>query len=275
MPELPEVETVRRGLNKLVLGQVVTDVNVVFENIIVGDPQEFVAQLKGKTLEKIDRRGKYLLFRFSDGITMVSHLRMEGKYFVKDGQEPLEKHSHIIFKLANGKELRYNDVRKFGRMELIATGHENEFKNLAKLGVEPTPTAFKVDEFYQALQKKNKGIKSALLDQTIVVGLGNIYVDEVLWMSQIHPETKANHLTLAEATVLHDNIIAELAEAVKAGGTTVRSYADAFQNSGSFQFALQVYGKQGEPCPRCRTPIEKIRVAQRGTHFCPQCQQVK
>lgn len=274
MPELPEVETVRRGLQKLVLGQKIARVEVLYPKMIVGDADDFKAKLTEQTLEKIERRGKYLLFRFTNGLTVVSHLRMEGKFYVKEATDPVDKHTHVIFDLADGRQLRYNDVRKFGRMQLVQTGSEEKLPGLAKLGPEPVAETFKVADFYQKLQKKKKNIKTALLDQTLVTGLGNIYVDEVLWQSKIHPETSCQKLTLVQATILHDNIITELAKAIKAGGTTIRSYTDAFQKTGAFQFELDVYGRTDEPCKRCGTKIQKIVVGQRGTHFCPHCQQV-
>lgn len=275
MPELPEVETVRRGLLNLVKGNVIEKVTVLYPKMIENDPKKFCELLKGKRIENIDRRGKYLLFRFSGSLTMVSHLRMEGKYFVKQASQPLEKHTHVVFDLNDGRQLRYNDMRKFGRMRLIKTGDENQLSGIAKLGPEPLSDDFTAENLYSRLQKKRKEIKPALLDQTLVTGLGNIYVDEVLWMSKIHPETPANHLSKDEARLLHDSIVKELKTAIKAGGTTIRSYTDAFQHAGSFQFDLNVYGKEGEPCPRCQTKIVKIKVGQRGTHFCPHCQKVE
>lgn len=272
MPELPEVQTVRTGLEKLILDCTIKKVTVLYPKIITGDANDFCQKLASKKICKIDRRGKYLLFRFNDDLTMISHLRMEGKYFVLPlAQEP-KKHTHVIFELDNGQKLCYNDVRKFGRMQLVATQVALQTDSLKKLGPEPVLPDFDLNNFYQQLQTKKKVIKTALLDQTLVAGLGNIYVDEVLWMSKIHPQTPCNLLTLAQAKILQANIIEELALAIKAGGTTIRSYTDAFEHSGLFQFNLHVYAKTGQPCERCQTLIEKIVVGQRGTHFCPQCQ---
>lgn len=272
MPELPEVETVRRGLSALILDRKITDVKLIYPKIIQGDRDQFIEQMTGRKFIKIDRRGKYLLFRLSDDLTMVSHLRMEGKYSVKNQDEPLDKHTHVVFDLDDGHQLRYNDVRKFGRMQLVKTGTEGELPSLKKLGPEPTPETFKVADFYTELHKRKKVIKSALLDQTIVAGLGNIYVDETLWMTKIHPETKCNQITKKQAQELHDNIIVELNRAIESHGTTVFTFAAVNDAIGSFQNELQVYGRKGQPCARCQTPIEKIVVGQRGTHFCPQCQ---
>ncbi|MFT8882933.1 MAG: DNA-formamidopyrimidine glycosylase [Liquorilactobacillus hordei] len=275
MPELPEVETVRQGLRQLVLNKKIRNVRVLYPKIINGDTDIFIETVEGLTIKEIGRRGKYLIFNFNEGTSLVSHLRMEGKYFVRQTGDEIEKHTHIIFEFTDGKQLRYNDVRKFGRMELVRTDKVNDLKGIKKLGPEPTETDFDLENFTNKLKNKNKMIKPALLDQTLVAGLGNIYADEVLWMSKINPETPARHLGKKEISILRNAIIAELAKAVKAGGTTIRSYTNAFENSGAFQFELNAYGKTGEPCSRCGTLIKKIVVAQRGTHYCPNCQKVE
>lgn len=275
MPELPEVETVRRGVSEQVLNVPIKRIDVRYSKTINGNVDEFKNILTGQKIIKIDRRGKYLLFRFSNNYTMISHLRMEGKYLVESHTEPIEKHSHVIFELADGRDLRYNDTRKFGRMQVVKTDDETLLPGIKKLGPEPLSADFTVDDFYQRLQKKKKMIKPALLDQTVVAGLGNIYVDEVLWMSKIHPQTPANHLTKTEVRELHDNIIKELKLSIEAQGTTVFTFKTAFNHAGEFQKQLHVYRKTGEPCERCQTPIERIVVGQRGTHICPKEQKVK
>ena len=275
MPELPEVETVRRGVSSQVLNVPIKKIDVNYEKMINNDVDDFKKKLTGQQITRIDRRGKYLLFRFTGNLTMVSHLRMEGKYIIEDHNAPMEKHSHVIFELADGRDLRYNDSRKFGRMQLMQTGEELEFPGIKKLGPEPLSADFTVDDFYNRLQKKKKMIKPALLDQTVVTGLGNIYVDEVLWMSKIHPQTPANHLTRSDVQKLHDNIIKELKLAIDAQGTTVFSFKNAYSHAGQFQDQLHVYRKTGEPCERCHTPIERLVVGQRGTHICPKEQKIK
>ncbi|WP_290033762.1 DNA-formamidopyrimidine glycosylase [Ligilactobacillus cholophilus] len=275
MPELPEVETVRRGVSAQVLNIKIKKVDIYYTKMIVGDIDNFKKNITGQKIEKIDRRGKYLLFRFSNNYTMVSHLRMEGKYLIEDHDVPLEKHSHVVFELDDGRDLRYNDTRKFGRMQLVKTGEELNLPGIKKLGPEPLCDDFTVDDFYQRLQKKKKMIKPALLDQTVVTGLGNIYVDEVLWMSKIHPQTIASHLTKADVKKLHDNIIKELKLAIKAQGTTVFTFKTAFNHAGDFQNQLHVYRRTNELCERCGTKIERIVVGQRGTHICPKEQKIK
>ena len=272
MPELPEVETVRRSLLGLIQNKTIKDIHVYYAKIIIGDPEFFVTALQGRKLLTIDRRGKYLLFRFDHDLTMISHLRMEGKYFVRQATEPENKHVHVVFEFTDGSALQYQDVRKFGRMQLVQTGTEAQVSGIKALGPEPFSSDFKIDSFYTALRRHHKAIKQVLLDQHVVTGLGNIYVDEVLWLSQISPLLPANAITRAQAEVLHDNIIQELKMAVDHGGTTIRSYVDANGNTGQFQFDLHVYGRQGQSCERCGTIIEKIKLGGRGTHFCPQCQ---
>lgn len=275
MPELPEVETVRSGLAELITGKTIDHVLIRWPKIVTNDRLEFESLVKGATFLGIDRRGKYLLFRLDNGYTMVSHLRMEGKYRVtpKNNEEQInDKHAHVLFYLTNGEVLIYLDVRKFGRMTLVPNGQENTLSGLKTLGPEPTEEDFKFPPFYTALQSKKTAIKPLLLNQKVVTGLGNIYVDEVLWASKIHPLYPANEISKAKVKHLHDATIEEMKVAIAAKGTTIRSYTDSFGDSGGFQFSLNVYGQTGKPCPRCQTPIKKIKVDGRGTHFCPYCQ---
>lgn len=273
MPELPEVETVRRGLTRLVVGRKVLGTEVRWEKTIGGMSQEeFDAELVGRTIDKVDRRGKYLLFRFSGGLTMVSHLRMEGAYYtVPAGTEP-GKHDLVTFHLDEGIDLFYRDTRKFGRMNLVPDGEALQVAGLAKIGPEPTEKDLSLAYMVSEFGKSRMHVKPFLLDQRHIAGLGNIYVDETLWQSQIHPLTAANKLTEAELGRLRENIIHEIARATEHHGTTVHSFTTAFGEAGEFQNELQVYGRVGEPCLRCGHPLEKMKVAQRGTTYCPVCQ---
>ncbi len=274
MPELPEVETVRKGLSQLVLGKTIKEVSVFWPKIIKQpDVIKFTSDLKGERINHIDRRGKYLIFQLTD-FELISHLRMEGKYEFHISSEPIAPHTHVVFKFSDGSELWYQDVRKFGRMALVEKGGSSHYAGLKKLGPEPTLTAFQLAAFQRELKKHHKSIKPLLLDQTLVAGLGNIYVDEALFLAKIHPERAADSLKKAEVVLLRKQIIAVLQQAVAAGGTTVRSYLNALGEAGKFQLSLNVYGKEGTPCPVCGTLIEKIKVAQRGTHFCPSCQKL-
>ena len=276
MPELPEVETVRRGLTRLVVGRKVLGTEVRWEKTISGmAPEEFDAELVGRTIEKVDRRGKYLLFRFSGGLTMVSHLRMEGAYYtVPAGTEP-GKHDLVTFHLDEGIDLFYRDTRKFGRMNLVPDADALQVAGLAKIGPEPTEKDLSLAYMVSEFGKSRMHVKPFLLDQSHIAGLGNIYVDETLWQSQIHPLTAANKLTEDELARLRENIIHEITRATEHHGTTVHSFTTAFGEAGEFQNELQVYGRVCEPCLRCGHPLEKMKVAQRGTTYCPVCQVVK
>ncbi|MGM0124127.1 formamidopyrimidine-DNA glycosylase [Enterococcus sp. AZ194] len=275
MPELPEVETVRKGLERLVVGKTIEQVTVRWPRIIEQPEADlFATELTGETIEAVHRRGKYLLIQLTHW-ELVSHLRMEGKYefYAEDAQE--NKHTHVIFHFTDGSELHYNDVRKFGRMALIPKGTSGSYKSLVTLGPEPLPEVFLLAEFEKGLKKSHKAIKPLLLDQKLVTGLGNIYVDEALWQAKIHPEQPADTLTKKEVATLRLAIIDVLKKAVEAGGTTIRSYLNALGEAGKFQVALEAYGQTGVPCSRCGTAIVKTKVAQRGTHFCPNCQKLR
>lgn len=275
MPELPEVETVRRGLTQLVEGSTIKTVDVLYAKMINLPPDDFKEALRGKRIEKIDRRGKYLFIRLGGHLTIVSHLRMEGKYDVEPEGSPIDKHTHIIFHLTDGRQLRYNDTRKFGRMNLVDTGTEMQVAGLKTIGPEPTEKDLTVEYMKRIFAKSRKVIKPFLLDQSNIAGLGNIYADEVLWLSKINPKQPVNTISLAKIKVLRKNIIDELARAIAGHGTTVHSYSTAYGEAGQFQNHLNVYGREGEPCPRCGTKIVKIKLAQRGTHFCPKCQRLR
>lgn len=275
MPELPEVETVRRGLLKIAKGRKINAIDVYYGKTITNDVEEFRQALIGQTIEDVDRRGKYLLFRFSNNLTMVSHLRMEGQYFSQPIGGPIDKHTHVVFQFTDGTELCYHDTRKFGRMTLVRTGDEMQVGGLKTIGPEPTPETFRLDFFKAELKKSRGKIKPFLLNQRHVAGLGNIYADEVLWMSRINPEQPANSLTDQQIKDLHANIIKELAQAIKYKGTTVHTFANAFGGAGGFQERLNAYGHGGDKCPRCGTKMVKIKVAQRGTTYCPHCQPLR
>lgn len=271
MPELPEVETVRRGLERLIVGRKIVSIDVRVSKMIKTDLTAFETDIIGQTFQSIGRRGKYLLLNL-DRQVIISHLRMEGKYLLFEDEVPENKHFHTFFKLDNGSTLVYQDVRKFGTMELLDKEEVADYFRQRKLGPEPTETDFDLATFAKQLKASKKVIKPYLLDQTLVVGLGNIYVDEALWAAKIHPERLSNSLKDAEIAALRDEIIRILQLGIAKGGSTIRTYKNALGENGSMQDFLQVYGKTGEPCPRCATPIEKIKVGGRGTHFCPACQ---
>lgn len=274
MPEMPEVETVRRTLTPLAVGKTIKRVDVWYDKVIVGDVKSFQQQLKGKTIEKIDRYGKYLLFRLGD-LTIVSHLRMEGKYRLITADAPIEKHEHLQFIFTDGSALRYDDVRKFGRLQLVKTGTERIVTGIKHLGPEALSPEFTEDYFAKSLKNKTKKIKNLLLDQTLVAGLGNIYVDEVLWQAKINPVAEPKDLTKQQVQDLYEAINSTIKEAIKLGGTTVHSFLNAEGQAGGYQDRLEVYGRAGEDCLRCGGKLVKIKVNGRGTTYCPNCQRLK
>ena len=272
MPELPEVETVRRSLSEILINKQIIDVEVrynkIIENVSVDD---FINALKGQTILDIRRKGKYLIFVLND-YYLVSHLRMEGKFFDYTDLD-YGKHDHIIFIFKNFN-LRYNDTRKFGRMDLFKISDDIfNLKPLSKLGLEPFDEALTKDYLFNKFSKLNKTVKEALLDQSIMCGLGNIYVDEVLFMSKLHPEQNASSLTMVDYENIIHNSIEVLTKAINMGGTTIKSFASSHNHTGLFQNELLVHTKK--ICPICNTQIEKIRVGGRGTYLCPNCQKLK
>ncbi|MBB6670997.1 DNA-formamidopyrimidine glycosylase [Cohnella nanjingensis] len=273
MPELPEVETVRRTLQELIVGKTISEVTVRLPRILQrpDDPPAFAAMLEGRTFTSVERRGKFLRL-VMDGLVLVSHLRMEGRYGLHREGEPLDKHTHVIFRFTDGTELRYTDVRQFGTMHLFAPGEEFAAPPLKKLGLEPLGEGFTPEAFRQALGKRTTKIKPLLLNQEIIVGLGNIYVDEALYAAGIHPERSADALSRADKDRLHAAIVATLASAVDAGGSSIKSYVNGQGEMGMFQHRLKAYGRTGEPCEQCGQPIVKTVVGGRGTHACLRCQ---
>jgi formamidopyrimidine-DNA glycosylase len=273
MPELPEVETVRRGLENLVIGKEVASVTVLWENIVQasGGVTEFVNQMPGQTLLAVDRIGKFLIFHWTD-VAWIAHLRMEGKYLYMPSTDPVDAYSHVILHLTDGYDLRYRDVRKFGRIHMVDKHQLDQAVKDLHLGPEPkdVTTAYLTDK----LAHRKRPIKGVLLDQSVIAGIGNIYADEVLYAAKVHPEQPANSLTDQEIQAIVDASKAIIGQAVEAGGTTIRSYTNAFGENGHYQQYLQAYGRNGQPCARCGTLIEKISVSQRGSHFCPNCQKV-
>jgi len=273
MPELPEVETVRQTLKTLVLKKTIDNVSVYWGNIIKNprDPDEFKRLLKGQSFLDIERKGKFMIFHMDD-LVLVSHLRMEGKFGLYDAEVEKPKHTHVVFHFTDGTELRYDDVRKFGTMHVFPKGEELDRKPLNQLGPDPFDKAFTLEYFFHKLQRTSRNIKAVLLDQSIVAGLGNIYVDEALYRARIHPERLANQLLKEEADRIRKSSVQIIEEAIGLGGSTIRSYLNSQGKIGSFQQNLKVYGKQDTSCQECGDVIIKTKVSGRGTHICPTCQ---
>lgn len=277
MPELPEVETVKETLKQRIIGEKIVSVDVFYENIIDSSCRDnFKELLIGEEITNILRYGKYLFFIFNN-VSLISHLRMEGKYFIKNLNEERNVHEHIIFTFNSGKTLRYHDTRKFGTMKLVKTTSFDEIMNepeLKKLGKEANDESIDVGDFYNKIHKLRIKLKTALLDQTLIAGLGNIYVDEVCYLSKLHPETLCNKLTLHDCKVILEKARYVLEGAIKAGGTTIRSYTSSLGVTGRFQLKLHVHTKVGYPCENCGEVIKKITVGGRGTYLCEQCQKI-
>lgn len=273
MPELPEVETIKTTLKRLVIEKTIDHAAVFWPRIVKhpDDVEQFNHILSGQTVRDIKRKGKFLLFHLDDYV-LVSHLRMEGKYSVHHQGEPITKHTHIVFTFVDGDTLHYNDVRKFGTMHVYRKGDEFKQKPLNQLGPDPFDDAFTLDYFYHRLKRTARAIKPVLLDQTVVAGLGNIYVDETLFRAGVHPLIIANNLTRKEAASIHNAAIETLNEAVIQGGTTIRSYVNGEGEMGLFQQELFVYGQEDHACKQCGDSIVKIKVGGRGTHLCNYCQ---
>lgn len=273
MPELPEVETVKRTLSQLIIGKRVGRVSVHLSRIIQrpDDPALFSAMLEGQTFRAVERRGKFIRLLLDD-LVLVSHLRMEGRYGVYDSHEPVEKHTHVVFHFDDQTELRYKDVRQFGTMHLFEHGQEFVLPPLHKLGLEPLDSACTYEAFREKIGWKTTKIKPLLLNQEYIAGIGNIYVDESLFMAGIHPERAASSLSAQELQKLYESIVGTLQEAVDAGGSSVKSYVNGQGEMGMFQQRLMVYGRKALPCYHCGRAVERIVVGGRGTHLCTQCQ---
>lgn len=272
MPELPEVETVVKTLNNLVKGKAIKDVKVYYDKIIDNiEVKQFINKVKNQKINNIFRRGKFIIFQLDD-YYLLSHLRMEGKYFIRNKEDEVLKHEHVSFILDDNTTLRYNDTRKFGRMYLVNKDELYTSKPLKDLGLEPFDTNLNVEYLKDKYSKKNKEIKSILLDQSIITGIGNIYADEILFMSNINPYKKANQLNDIEINNIINNTITVLNKAITLGGTTIRSYESSEGVHGLFQNSLLVHSKANQTCPVCKTLIIKEFINTRGTYYCPKCQ---
>lgn len=269
MPELPEVETVKNSLKQLVLNEKITSVKVLYDKIIKNvTKDEFSSKLVNQTIKDIDRLGKYLIFILDD-FYLISHLRMEGKYYLS-GDDEINKHEHIIFYFKD-KNLRYQDTRKFGTMYLYDKSVDiYKEQPLNKVGLEPFSDKMTVSYLKDKFKKAHRPIKTTLLDQTIIAGLGNIYVDEVLFLSKIVPTKPTSEITEEQMQLIIDSSITVLNKAIKLGGTTIRSFTVNHDISGRFQNELLVHTKK--ECPVCKAEIKKIRVGGRGTYYCENCQ---
>jgi formamidopyrimidine-DNA glycosylase len=280
MPELPEVETVRRGLLPVMEGQRIDQAQVNRPDLRFALPPNMAARLTGQVVQALRRRSKYILADLSSGETLLIHLGMSGRMLISGTQlgqfhhaHPApEKHDHVVLTMQSGARVTFNDPRRFGAMDLMPTARWQSHKLLADLGPEPLGNGFNETYLAQRLANRATPIKSALLDQKVVSGLGNIYVCEVLHRAGIAPTRLAGDLTAQQAAALVPLIRAVLSEAIEAGGSSLRDYRQADGELGYFQHTFRVYDREGQPCPACATPIVRLVQSGRSSFYCPSCQ---
>ena len=271
MPEKPEVITVSKTLEKIIVGKTIKDVDVYWDNIIIGNKNDFIKDLKGENIETITTRGKWIVI-FLTTKALICHLRMEGKFFFRNPSIPKGKHDHVIITFTDNTDMRFNDVRKFGKMAVLPKHEVFKLKPLVDLGLEYNDKNLTPTYLVENLQKKKVPIKTALLDQSIITGIGNIYDDEILFASHIDPLRKANTISLEEAADIIKNTKIILDKAITMGGTTIKSFTSAEGVHGLFQNELSVHGKKDGLCPLCGEPLDVTKVVGRGTYYCPKCQ---
>ena len=275
MPELPEVETIRRGLSKAMTGQLINEVIVRRTDLRRPLPDGFVETVRGKKILTIDRRAKYLLMRLENDVVVLIHLGMSGRMVIELGTDPHipnRKHEHIVFVLENDNIIRFSDPRRFGLMELSHAKNLSSHQLLKDIGPEPLSIEFNGLTLANRLQGRKTPIKSVLLDQRVVAGLGNIYVCEGLFMAGLSPMRSANTITLKQASILVKKTKELLLDAIESGGSTLKDHVGATGEMGYFQHKFKVYGRAGHPCPICEEPVRRIVQAGRSTFFCSKCQ---
>ncbi|MFO7936345.1 MAG: bifunctional DNA-formamidopyrimidine glycosylase/DNA-(apurinic or apyrimidinic site) lyase [Kiritimatiellia bacterium] len=277
MPELPEIETVIRDMkNRGIRGCSISSVYTGWPAIISDrTPDSFSQFLRQSIIEDVTRRGKYIIMHLSGSKRMLIHLRMTGKLFFQPENYKPGKHDHVVFSLSDRRKLVFNDTRKFGRITLFS---KDEDSPISKLGPEPLNREFTASQLASSLKTRSRQIKPLLLDQSFIAGLGNIYTDEALWDARIHPERLSKSIAPDEAEALYKGIRTVLQRGIKNCGTTLGKGRTNFYSvagrRGRNADELRVFRREGEPCPACGTPIKRILVGQRGTHFCPNCQRL-
>lgn len=287
MPELPEVETVAQGIKPHLENQVIANIKVLSPKLRYLIPKTIKKDCLGAKIKKIQRKAKYILLFLDNENIIVIHLGMTGRLLVKKEKEKisleslfknqvknLSKHDHVIFQLKNGTSLVFNDVRKFGMLDVIDERHMDNYKFFKKLGLEPLEKEFSLEAFRNILSNRNKSIKSTIMDANLIVGVGNIYANEALFNCGVHPERTAKDLNDEEMKNLRKEIIKVLKAAIKAGGSTLKDFANEKGQSGYFQFNFKVYGRDGEPCLKCKNTIERIKQNGRSSFLCSSCQPV-
>ncbi|MBO5138221.1 MAG: DNA-formamidopyrimidine glycosylase [Bacilli bacterium] len=272
MPEKPEVITVSEVLKKRIIGKTINNVSVYWDNIIATPSvKEFKEKIKNQEILDITTRGKFIVVTLTD-YSLLFHLRMEGKFFFRNKGEELNKHEHVVFLFKDQTEMRFHDVRKFGKIYLVDKKDTYKIAPLSNLGYEYNDNKLTPKYLTTSFKNRRLPIKTVLLDQSIITGIGNIYDDEILFLSGINPYKKASELTEKECKDIIDNTIVVLTKAIKMGGTTIKSFTSAEGVHGLFQNELFVHGKKNSLCPKCNTKIENVKIGGRGTYYCPNCQ---
>jgi formamidopyrimidine-DNA glycosylase len=274
VPELPEVETVRRSLEAALVGRRIAEVTRIawVRTIAEPSPELFRELLRDRLVTGVERRAKYLVIKLDRDEVLVVHLRMTGRLTLQSPEAEPDHHTHVVLRLEDGGQIFFRDTRKFGRIWLLDAEGFDALQ--ARLGREPLDEALTAEEFRTLLRRRKGRLKPLLLDQKLIAGLGNIYVDEALWCAKLHPLRTVRSLDDDDIDRLHEAIRSVLKAALEHRGTSFSDYRDALDQPGSNQDFLNVYQRAGQPCPRCGTPIERMLVAQRGTHYCPSCQQL-
>ena len=274
MPELPEVETVRRRLAPGLEGRTFARVEIADPRLTRPlDPLEVAGELEGERVALVDRRGKYLIVRFESGRALLVHLRMTGSFLHAASGLPDDAHRRAVVRLDDGSDVAYRDVRRFGTWLLLEPDEVEAYVD-ARVGREPLADAYRTKHLAEKLHGRRAPVKAAILDQRTVAGVGNIYADEALWRARIHPLTPAAALGPEEVKALYRGVREALRAGIRRHGSTLRDYRLPNGDQGEAQREFKVYGRGGEPCDRCGTPIDKTRVAGRGTWYCPSCQRL-
>jgi formamidopyrimidine-DNA glycosylase len=273
MPELPEVETIRRSLAPHIIGKTIAGIEVRVPKLRRPIPIATLQRnLPGQRIMDLERRAKYLLWHLDGGGTLIIHLGMSGRLAYNASPQPVEPHTHVIFNFHDGGEIQFRDPRRFGSIDLAAPGELPDLLILRDLGIEPLSPAFTAGSLHDSLQATQRAVKIVLMDQRVVVGVGNIYANEALFKAGIHPLRPGRSLSARESGALHAAVVEILQKAVERGGTTLTDYRNAEGEPGFFQLDLAVYGRKQEPCPRCGREIIRLVQGGRSSFVCEACQ---
>lgn len=274
MPELPEVETIVRQLNREIKGKTITDFICNTPKMLATHKlADFQKQIRNKKILNVKRRGKIILLELSGNLILAAHLRLTGQLFIRKATDPSDRFNRAIFKLGKNLELRFNDLRKFGQIWLLPKDElAQDLNRIQKLGPEPLDRDFTFEKFKKIIQDKKTKIKTLLMDQTKISGIGNIYSDEALFYAGIHPLTQTRKIPLLKLKKLYQGIKKVLQDAIQAHGTSDQWYREAHGQKGEYQNKLKVYHRTGQPCVRCGTKIARVKIGGRSAHFCPKCQ---